>query len=335
MTSIDPPVRTHMTSLAPVWSSWQSHVPSVLTSCEQRWGLEVVERIAFRVTSSLFRVRVRGRDAVLKLALPGPHLTQQGNLLAQAAGNGYVHLYDRDDDRGALLLESLGPSLETRGEAMYSGLPVNLIVPLLHDSELVPPLVETLKVAWQVPLDRVPVPDDEAYKATQLRDLIDSLADSLGVRDEHFDALARARLYAEQRLTVRGTSQLVVCHGDPHPGNLLAIPSPRPGASTGYVWVDPDGFMCEPEYDLGVVLRGFNRLILAAEDPVVTLRSWCAVLADATDTDAEAIWQWAFIERVSSGLYLMSQGWPERGRQFLESASWLIARKGPSGPAPC
>jgi len=50
-------------------------------------------------------------------------------------------------------------------------------------------------------------------------------------------------------------------------------------------------------------------------------------LAEATDTDAEAIWQWAYIERVSAGLYLINQGWPERGRRFLESASWVIARK--------
>ena len=120
---------------------------------------------------------------------------------------------------------------------------------------------------------------------------------------------------------------MVLCHGDPHPGNLLSVSSPRPGAPTGYVWVDPDGFLCEPEYDLGVVLRGFNDLILAADDPVVTLRSWCAVLAEATGTDAEAIWQWAYLERVTSGLYLINQGWPERGRRFLDSASWVIARK--------
>ncbi len=329
MVSINAPVREHMTSLGPVWADWQARLPEVLAKCEERWGVEIGERIARRVTSSLFRVKVRGREAVLKVALPGPHLRQQAQVLESARGEGYVYLYDRDDDLGALLLESLGGTLEARGEALYQSLPPNVLLPLIHDSELVKPLVDTLKVAWKLPHELAEVPDETTYKAAQLRDLIDRLADSLGVREQHADAIARARIYAEQRLGAREESWMVVCHGDPHPGNLLEVPHPRPGAPTGYVWVDPDGFLCEPEYDLGVVLRGFNRLILAAEDPVVTLRSWCAVLAEATGTDAEAIWQWAFIERVSSGLYLMDQGWRERGRQFLESATWVIARKRP------
>lgn len=327
MTSITPPVRAHMTSLGPVWAAWQARLPEVLQTCRDRWGLEIGEQVAARVTSSLFRVRVRGRDAVLKLALPGEHLAQQANLLQQAKGQGYVHLYDRDDELGALLLESLGPSIESRGEALYGALPASLVLPMLGTSDLVQPVVETLAVAWQLPHALVDVPGEDTHKAAQLRNLIGALADDLGVHEQHRDAIDRALVYTEHRSSAREASTMVVCHGDPHPGNLLAVTSPRPGASTGYVWVDPDGFLCEAEYDLGVVLRGFNTLILAADDPVVTLRSWCAVLAEASATDAEAIWQWAFIERVSSGLYLMSQGRPERGRRFLEAATWLISRR--------
>lgn len=328
MTDITPPVRAHMTSVAPVWREWQARLPHALRTCTQRWGIDVQNSRATRVTSALFDVRVRGRDAVLKLAQPGDHLTQQANVLEAAAGRGYVHLFDRDDECGALLLEPLGASLESQAAEIYAPLPGALALSALEEQRWIDPIVATLKEAWQVPHDRIRPPSAEEYKAATLATLITSLADALDLRQRHGAAIDRALLYADQRQSAREATLHVVCHGDPHLDNLLAVMSPRPGAPAGYVWVDPDGFWCEAEYDLGVVLRGVNRLLLAADDPVVRLRRWCAMLAEATDTDAEAIWQWAFIERVSSGLYLIDQGFPERGRPFLEAASWVIARKG-------
>lgn len=327
MTSIQPPPRAHMMSESAQWQEWESHLPAVLANVERRWGVSPEEAISRRVTSQIFRVTVRGREAVLKLARPSAHLSQQATILERARGEGYAYLFERADDLGALLMEPLGASLEARGEETFRGLSSAEILARFPQTELVRPLVDTLQVAWTLPHDLAAFPDEHTHKAAQLRDLIDELADKVGASEPHSNALARARLYAEQRLSAREASQLVLCHGDPHPGNLLAVPSPRPGAATGYVWVDPDGFLCEAEYDLGVVLRGFNTLILAADDPVVDLRAWCAVLANLTGTDAEAIWQWAFLERVTSGLFLIDQGFTERGHRYLRAASWLIDRK--------
>ncbi len=327
MTEMTAPVRAHMTSISPVWLEWREQLPDVLQRCVSAWGLELGQPLARRVTSAVYAVRVRGRDAVLKVALPGEHLSHQAHILQAAGGVGYVHLFDRDDDNGALLLEPLGASLEAKAADLYRELPAALALATLNEAEWVKPVVGSLKEAWQLPHELVRTPDDDTYKAAQLRELIVRLADELGVREQHSDAIARALLYADQRLSARTASLHVVCHGDPHLGNLLEVHSPRPGAPEGYVWVDPDGFLCEAEYDLGVTLRGINRMLLAADDPVVRLRGWCAMLADATGTDAEAIWQWAFIERVGTGLYLMDQGWPERGRPFLDAASWVIGRK--------
>lgn len=322
------PTRAHMTRLAPVWNEWQSRVPEVLATCEKKWGLDVVELLARRVGSSLYRVQVRGREAVLKLGSPGEYLAQQADVLEAAKGRGYVHIYDRDDERGALLIEALGPSLQARAGQLYGGIPSALVLPLVVGNELVPKVVRSLQEAWQVPIETVPAVDHQSHKASQLRNIIVDLADELGVRSAHEAAIERALLYAEQRLSVRSAATEVLCHGDPHVGNLLEVTSPRPGANSGYVFIDPDGVRCEPEYDLGVVLRGFNSLVLAAEDPVVEVRSWCAALASLADLDAEAVWQWALLERVASGLYLINQGWAVRGARYLDAATWLITRKG-------
>jgi len=91
----------------------------------------------------------------------------------------------------------------------------------------------------------------------------------------------------------------VLCHGDPHPANALAVTRPRPGAESGYVFVDPAGFICEPAHDLGVTVRSFAGEVLACGDPVTLLRAWCARLAGTAGADAQAIWEWAFIERTA------------------------------------
>ena len=47
-------------------------------------------------------------------------------------------------------------------------------------------------------------------------------------------------------------------------------------------------------------------------------------MAQATGTEAGAIWQWAYLERVSTGLYLGHHGLPHLGAPYLEVASRLL-----------
>ena len=108
-------------------------------------------------------------------------------------------------------------------------------------------------------------------------------------------------------------------------GNLLLVEGVRPGAESGYVFVDPEGFLCEPEYDLGVAARGWNTQLLASADAQADVQSWCEQLARSTGTYAEAIWQWALLERVTTGLYLTRHGLPELGAPFLSVACRLLS----------
>lgn len=89
------------------------------------------------------------------------------------------------------------------------------------------------------------------------------------------------------------------------------------------MFVDPDGFLCEPAYDLGVTMRGWPELVLRAGDPRVLVRGWAARLAALSGVDEQSIWEWAFVERVTSGLYLMRYGHDAEGRDYLASAELL------------
>jgi streptomycin 6-kinase len=99
---------------------------------------------------------------------------------------------------------------------------------------------------------------------------------------------------------------------------------PRKGAETGFVFVDPDGFIGDPAYDLGVALRDWNAQLLASDDPLSLARSYCRVLAGGSGVDEQAIWEWGFLERVSTGLYVLSLGADEQGQAHLDTAERLI-----------
>jgi streptomycin 6-kinase len=104
----------------------------------------------------------------------------------------------------------------------------------------------------------------------------------------------------------------VLVHGDVHQWNTLASPD------GGFKLIDPDGLLAEPECDLGVLMR---------EDPVELLtgdaRQRARWLAKRTSRNAEAIWEWGVVDRVSTGLLCTRLGLEPVGRQMLAVADRL------------
>ncbi|HEY6542805.1 MAG TPA: aminoglycoside phosphotransferase, partial [Ktedonobacteraceae bacterium] len=136
--------------------------------------------------------------------------------------------------------------------------------------------------------------------------------------------VSQALEFARRRMDAFDPQRCVVVHGDPHPANALLVLAPRAGAESGYVFVDPEGFLCEPEYDPGVVMRDWNEELLAAADPLALAHDYCELLARESGLDEATIWEWGFIERVSSGLYIWAYGSPEHGQPFFTTAQRLL-----------
>ena len=134
--------------------------------------------------------------------------------------------------------------------------------------------------------------------------------------------LARALRFAERRAAAFDLGTCVVVHGHPHPGNALRVVRPRAGAESGFVFVDPDGFLADPACDLGVVLRDWCRQLLAGDARLLT-RLYCTLLADRTGIDPTVIWEWGVLERVSTGLYLLDLGAEDLAQPFLHTAGLL------------
>lgn len=306
---VQPQVRAFAESLGEPGCTWLEAVPATVGRLCRTWNLQYDGALQGGSRSYVSRVtRSGGQSAVLKVALPEPVLRTQLSVLLSAHGHGYVQVLQHDLDQGAFLLEALGSSVEQLGTDVPSVLSL---------------LARTLRQAWQVPGDSVPpLWSASEHKAAGLSDLISQLADQYA-GPELNGVVAQALRYADARLEAQDASRQVVAHGDAHAGNLLQVLQTRPGAETGYVFVDPEGFRCEPEYDLGVTLRDWSAQLLTSGDPKAELRGWCEQVAKESGTDAEAVWQWAYLERVSTGLYATRHGLAHLGAPFLASAQLL------------
>lgn len=291
-------------------------LPGVLAELCEGWSLRLGRALPGGSASYLTAVvRADGTDAVLKVALPEVDVAAHAAVLRVADGRGQVRVLEVEPAHGALLLERLGRSLAQSG---------------LGVEEQLDALAGTLRRVWLAP-------DPPALDATP--DAASGTGRSLVDRIRAFDAqvpgalspavLEHARSLAEE-VSAPGPDDLVLAHGDPHPGNLLRVRAPRPGAETGWCFVDPDPVVADRAHDLGVTVRDFSATLLAdPEDAAGRLWSWCRRVAEPSGVDPRRVWAWGLLERVSTGLYVTSFGAPRVGAPFLRSAALLVAQRRP------
>jgi streptomycin 6-kinase len=287
---------------------WLAELDGLIAELAAQWSITVGPPLPGGSAAFVARVRTADdHDAVLKVALPEPEFANQVHTIARADGRGYVRLHAYDLDRHAMLQEALGPSMGTLDLS-----PERQIAGLCH----------TLVQAWTVSRPFEPTVGVLPEKAAGLTELVTQLWEKLGAPCPERVVL-QALEFARRRAAAFDHDRCVVVHGDPHPANALQVSSPRAGAESGFVFVDPEGFLADPTYDLGVVLRDWCPQLLDGNAYAIA-RGYCHLLATETGLDEAAIWEWGFLERVSSGLYVLSLGAVDLGKSFLDTAERLI-----------
>lgn len=287
-------VRRKAESLSEPGERWLEALPALVADAVDEWSLTLGDPLTGGSTSYCARARTAdGEAVVLKLVAPGHETASQVRTLAAANGVGYVRLLARSDD--ALLLEALGPELS------------------LPPEQSIAVLSRLLRRAW------LPPTEPAQPRAENLAAFVDGLWRKHD-RPCSQQAYSLAMRCAERRAA---PSTHVLVHGDPHHGNTLRVLTPRPGAETGYVFIDPEGFVADPAYDPGVVLRDWCAELLAVADPLGLARHYCALLAEGSGLSATAIWEWGFLERVSTGLHLLNFAGLAEGARFLRTADLL------------
>lgn len=307
--TLDPASVARARSLGDVGTDWLERLPGVVDTLTREWGLSVGSSLMGGTASWVGRVEgVDGSPAVLKVALPQRDFGRQVGALVRADGQGYARVLRHDVERYAVLLEELGPIPDPATEGHLT---------LMRRGARV------LRTAWRVSRapDEPEAPTEDP-KVGVLRALIDDELVRIAV-PVPVEAVDRARTLLDRRAAAWDPRRTVVVHGDAHIANMLPVLQPRPGTVEGHVLVDPEAFLADPAYDLGVLVREWTGVLASAADPAAEVRGWCRMLADETGADAQAVWEWGYIERVTSGLHLMGIGLADRGRPLLDVADRL------------
>jgi streptomycin 6-kinase len=269
---------------------WVAALPATIAALAADWGITVGGALSGGTSAYVARAgTATGEPAVLKISVPGVGFDREIRTLLAAGGRGYARVLAADPGRDAVLLEPLGAALDRSGLSPEAQLDV---------------LAGLLPLAWQVPVEDEP-PED---KAAGLVPLIEEHR-----QPGHDRVIAEALRCAERRSAAFAPDRCVRVHGDAAAANVLE----RPGG--GWAFVDPDGFVGDPDYDRGVAARDWCEELTRAANPRALLESYCRRLGG----DPDSVWDWAFLERVSTGLYVESLGGHSR---HLATAAALLDR---------
>ena len=295
-------VRQRATADGAAGRAWLDSLPDVVADLADGWDLEVGRALEGGTASFVAAATDRsGRACVLKVAMPLE--TDAGDAFARsvlvhqlAGGRGCAELLRHDDWTRAMLLERLGPNLHDAGTPL---------------PRLLEAITATLRSFWRPVAEDCGLPTG-AEQATWLAGYITASWDELG-RPCRREVVDRALGCCAERAAAFDPAQAVLVHGDAHGWNTLDA-----GAGS-WKLVDPEGLRSERAHDLGIPLREYNEPLLDGDTPAL-VRERAELLAASCDVDPEAVWQWGFVERVSTGLGSLRAFEGDEGRAFLEVA---------------
>lgn len=272
----------------PAGERWLGALPELTQVLARDWDLTLGAVVEGGTQAVVVEATVRGKEpAILKLAPPDVDTSHRElSVLLAAEGRGYAKLLRHSLQHSALLLERLDSPLSGRG--LPSSVQLELIC-------------QTLADAWRevAPSDRFLSGSD---KAESLRHFIEE-----GRRGQPTayppHVIDLAHRFLQERQAAFDPLTAVLAHGDCHSQNTLGVP----GETHKFKFIDPEGLFIERAYDLGILMREWTPDLLLGNALEL---GWnrCLRLSQLTGVEPTAIWQWGYIERVSTGLVLRQLG---------------------------
>ena len=296
-------VRQRALSNGAAGREWLDDLPDVIADLVSRWDLEIGSAFSGGTASYVAAATdSSGRACVLKVGIPlDMHEEDAFNrsLIAHqlADGQGCAELLRYSTSPPAMLLERLGQNLHDLGMAL---------------PRLLETIVATLQSFWRPVAPDVPLPtvrDQAAWLAAY----IESTWNEIGQPCDRA-VVDRALELCGSRSAAFDETRAVLVHGDAHGWNTLAA---REGQ---FKFVDPEGLRSEREYDLAIPMREYNEPLLEGATKRL-VRERAEMLATACEADAQAVWEWGYIERVSTGLANLKEFTGGEGVAFLEVAT--------------
>lgn len=297
--------------------AWLDSLDTVVAELENKWHISVGQPLTGGSHAFVaYADGERGERYTLKIDMPetlGGEFAASVSAMKLFDGRGYVRLFACDEERQACLMERLGKRV---GEL---GLPVREQLKIICD---------TLQESW-----RTPVPESHSFP--QGRESIDWFR---GFYEETYELLNHPcsekvmnTVYAflQSRESAFAPSEWVLLHGDAHADNVLQNLS-----GEGYKLIDGGGIVYEKAYDLGVPMREW--IDDYYPNPAERVRERSKYLHELTGVPERAIYEWGFLQTVSTAFVLLQTGRKDLGHKMLDTAEiWAAKENGRSGLARC
>lgn len=298
-------VRQKAMSLGDEGTKWLNSLRDIISGLEHQWNFVAVgECLDGGSEAYVTKAKTNdGLDVVVKIGMPqmegNSNLVNEIQCLSIADGQGYARLLKYDMTWRALLLEQLGSPLR------------ELALPTQEQIKI---LCATLNKCWK------PVPQGASLQSGEsvamwMADFIERLWNKFG-RPSSELAFKTALSYATSRVNAHRTEPPVLIHGDANSSNLLQ--SLGDIDEMEFKFIDPDGIIGEPAYDLGVIMREWTNELI--HDPLRLGRERCELISSLTGIKQNAIWEWGFLQCMTTGLLLVQIGNESFGRQFFKIA---------------
>lgn len=279
-------------------SAWLRELPSLVEELLSRWQCVPDGGVMHGGVALIVPVRRAGGagDAVLKVSYPHPGNVHEPDAFAVWGGRGAVLLYERDDERFAMLLERAG----TRTLARLGAGDEDSIVTVAGR------LNRRLAVPAPPGLPRLSARAEEWER--------ELLADA----EELPHSLSRRALDAALA-TVRDLGSVqpeTVLHGDLHAGNILGADREP------WLAVDPKGYAGDPAYDGGTLLKSRALSLIEADDLPKAVHRALGVFAEAAELDRERVHRWSQFHAVQAAFHGRRHGFRvARGGRQLD---WIV-----------
>lgn len=252
--------------------AWIGELPTIVDGLLARWECTPDGEVTHGGVGIVVPVRRAQGDAVAKVSFPHPGNVHEPDAFAAWAGRGAVRLYERDDECFAMLLERVHPSTLAEVDDADQ---VATVAGRINRRLAIPappglPRLQEQADGWEAQLHR----DSE--------ELVHRLAPRV------LDAAA-ATIHELGRVQPD-----TVIHGDFHARNILRADREP------WLAVDPKGYVGDPAYDDGTLLKSRALKLLEVDDLRSAVHRMLDVFADAAELDRERTQRWAQLHAVQA-----------------------------------